>query len=76
MMRLSPLPPLRPCHTPVHGELGNQGDINWVRQGHELILQEEEVNAVLCEVLPAEIVAGVILIQVLQSPLQLECTYW
>lgn len=56
---------------PVHGELGHEGDIGGVRKGQELVLQEEQVDAVLREVLPAEIVAGIILVQLLQRLLQL-----
>jgi len=57
---------------PVHGELGHEGDVGGVGKGQELVLQEEEVDAVLREVLPAEIVAGIILVQLLQRLLQLQ----
>lgn len=57
---------------PVHGELCHEGDIGGVEKGQEIILQEEEVDAVLREVLLPEVIAGIVLIQLLQRLLQLQ----
>lgn len=68
----NPTAPQPHWQVPVHGELGHKGDISGVGECQELVLQEEEVDAVLREVLPAEIVAGIVLVQLLQRLLQLQ----
>lgn len=65
----SPLP--RPSAlSPVHGELGHQGDI--VRLGgRRLVGQEGDVHAVHGELLLPELEAGIFLVQLGQGPLHL-----
>ena len=55
---------------PVHGQLRHQRDV--ALYGRVLVLQEVQVHSVNRESLPAEVVALVVLVELLQSCLQLQ----
>lgn len=49
-------------HSPVHGELGHQGDVSAVGAGLVLVVEEVEVSSVDGESLPTKLVARIILV--------------
>lgn len=61
-----------PSAVPVHGELGDQGDIRVVRSRLVLIVQEVQVGPVDGETLPPELVTQVVLVQLGELLLQLK----
>lgn len=56
---------------PVHGQLSHQSDVSVVLAGRVLVLQEVQVHSVNRESLPTEVVALIVLVELLQSRLQL-----
>lgn len=60
---------------PVHGQLGHQRHVVLLARRLVLILQEVEVQPVDCQPFPPEVVALVVLIQLLQRLLQLRRTH-
>lgn len=56
---------------PVHGQLSHQSDVSAVLAGRVLVLQEVQVHSVNRESLPTEVVALIVLVELLQSRLQL-----
>ena len=60
---------------PVHGELGHQCDVCVVLGGRVLVLQEVQMHSMYCQTLSPEVVTLIVLVELLQSRLQLKrCT--